>query len=442
MGDLKKFSCQDLASQLIRVRKQTEAIANPLTIEDYVIQTMPDVSPMKWHIAHVTWFFETFLLVPYLKDYQLFNPHYHYLFNSYYEAMGPFFPRAKRGNLSRPTVEEAYQYRHYVDQHLLSLVENFHNKEIPNEIMVRFLLGINHEQQHQELMLMDIKYNFANNPLRPPYAPPQTSTTNNSSNQIKNLWLECSGGVKEIGYKGNNFAFDIECPRHSLYLAPFQIQNRLVTNGEYLEFILAGGYKKPQYWLFDGWLTINTNRWQNPLYWEKRDSNWWIMTLQGMRPIDWDEPVCHVSYYEADAYARWANARLPTEGEWEVAAEQFENIKENNNNSAGTADNNYCGNFLETGYLHPIALSSHQETSSQFFGDVWEWTQSPYLPYPGYVPFENLLSEYNGKFACNQFVLRGGCAVTPNSHIRSTYRNFYYPNQRWPFTGLRLAKNI
>lgn len=439
MDELKK-----LLEQLQKVRQQTEKICAPLAVEDYLLQAMPDVSPMKWHLAHTTWFFETFLLVPFLKNYQLFNRHYPYLYNSYYESLGAYHARDKRGVISRPTVEETYRYRHAVDQVLPELINKI-TDEMRASILFRLELGIHHEQQHQELMLMDIKYNFAQNPLRPAYintslgsargaralninaraprALPGEGAFSQNAQPNDNL-LIFEGGMHQIGSNDPHFSFDNERPQHTLYLEPFKINRHLVSNGQYLEFISAGGYQKPEYWLSDGWLRVQKEKWQTPLYWEKIDGEWWVMTLFGMQPLDLNEPVCHVSFYEADAFARWAKARLPTEMEWEVAAQQF----------------SLEGNFLESGHFHPLSIGG--DDSGQFFGDVWEWTQSPYVPYPGFVPFEAPLSEYNGKFACNQYVLRGGCALTPQSHMRVTYRNFYYPYQRWPLTGIRLGGDV
>ncbi|CAN5298929.1 ergothioneine biosynthesis protein EgtB [soil metagenome] len=406
-----------------QVRQKSVALCEPLNTEDYVIQAMPDVSPAKWHLAHVTWFFETFILLKFLPNYQLFHKNYDYIFNSYYDALGNYYPRASRGILARPTVEEIYKYRAYVDEHMLALFMHV-NVNIMTDLKFRIELGINHEQQHQELLLMDIKYNFSKNPLRPAY-------THTFSKKISTVataelkWEEYPGGLFEIGYQGENFAYDNECPRHKIYLQPFQLSNRLITNGEYLEFIAADAYKNPLYWLADGWQIIKSQQWQSPLYWEKINDEWWTMTLQGMHPVEMHEPVCHISYYEADAYARFVQARLPSEAEWEIAAAHFSS----------------SNNFLETGLLHPTAANNNSDLQ-QMFGDLWEWTKSSYLPYPGFVPFKPPLSEYNSKFACNQFVLRGGCAVTPYSHFRPTYRNFFYPQQRWAFTGIRIARDL
>ncbi|MBD1856001.1 MULTISPECIES: ergothioneine biosynthesis protein EgtB [Leptolyngbya] len=398
------------------IRRVSEQICQPLAIEDYILQAMPDVSPPKWHLAHTTWFFETFLLVPYLPGYEVFHPQFNYLFNSYYEAVGSRHPRPHRGLLSRPTVEEIYRYRAYVDQAMGLFLQEF--AEVPLESLI--LLGLQHEQQHQELLLTDIKYNLALNPLRPAY---RSDLSLPASIASKMGWLSYCGGIYTIGHEGESFAFDNESPRHSVYLQDYELADRLVTNGEYLEFIQAGGYNRPEFWLSDGWATVQAERWSAPLYWEQMDRTWWIMTLAGLRPLDSNEPVCHVSFYEADAYARWAGKRLPTEAEWEIAARQVA----------------IQGNFLESGRLHPSGAQG-MTRPAQMFGDVWEWTQSAYLAYPGFQPAKGAVGEYNGKFMCNQMVLRGGSCVTPQSHIRPSYRNFFPASTRWQFSGIRLAQ--
>jgi len=405
-----------------RVRQLSEQLCQPLEIEDYGIQGMPDVSPPKWHLAHTTWFFETFLLLPHLTGYEVFHPQLGYLFNSYYEAVGQRHPRPQRGLLSRPTVEEVYSYRTYVDQAMQQLLSDLGDDPGVIDLVT---LGLHHEQQHQELLLTDIKYNFALNPLRPVYRSDivQSSVACAVS---KEGWLDYPGGLYSIGYNapGNHsaFAFDNELPRHPVYLQDFWLASRLITNGEYLEFMQAGGYHRPEYWLAEGWVTIQTAGWQSPLYWEKIDGAWWLMTLAGLRPLNEQEPVCHVSFYEADAYARWAGKRLPTEAEWEVAAAQVP----------------LEGNFVESDRLHPVPAGG-KSRPDQLFGDVWEWTQSAYLPYPGYQPAPGAVGEYNGKFMCNQMVLRGGSCATSQSHIRASYRNFFPTAARWQFSGIRLA---
>lgn len=423
-------TCHSLSDRYSQVRQLSEWITQPLETEDYVIQTMPDVSPPKWHLAHTTWFFETFLLLPHLPGYEAFHPQFGYLFNSYYETVGERHPRPQRGLLSRPTVAAIYQYRAYVDQAMQRLLS------LPDQAALESLiiLGLHHEQQHQELLLTDIKHILATNPLRPAYrsdlpiAPVPVGS--------KEQWLDYSGGLYSIGHSaiehlaighlGDDFAFDNELPRHQVYLQDYYLAARLVTNGEYLEFIQSGGYDQPDHWLSEGWATVQAQRWQAPLYWEnmgeKMDGDWGVMTLSGLRALNLHEPVCHVSFYEADAYARWAGKRLPTEAEWEVAAAQVA----------------VQGNLLAQGYLHPVPAMGLTRPD-QMFGEVWEWTQSAYLPYPGFRPAKGAIGEYNGKFMCNQMVLRGGSCATPPSHVRATYRNFFPPATRWQFSGIRLA---
>ncbi len=412
------LSSPSLLSQYQQVRQVSDRICQPLAIEDYVIQSMADVSPPKWHLAHTTWFFETFLLIPHLPGYEVFHPQFGYLFNSYYEAVGARHPRAERGLLSRPTVIEVYEYRQYVDRAMATLIDT-----VPeySDLGSSIGLGLHHEQQHQELLLTDIKHILATNPLHPVYRVTQPLENRSTTADIDRpqQWLKYHGGVVSIGHQGDGFAFDNESPQHQTYLQDYKIADRLVTNGEYLEFIEAGGYQQSQYWLAEGWLTVQQQQWRSPLYWEQIDGQWWIMTLGGLRPIAEREPVCHVSYYEADAYASWRGARLPTEAEWEHAAKLV----------------SLEGNFLDSDRLHPISASKNY----QFFGDTWEWTQSAYLPYPGFQVAEGAIGEYNGKFMCGQMVLRGGSCVTPHNHIRSTYRNFFPPSTRWQFSGIRLA---
>ncbi|NJL19875.1 MAG: ergothioneine biosynthesis protein EgtB [Leptolyngbyaceae cyanobacterium SM1_3_5] len=405
---------QSLITFYQQVRQISEQICKPLAIEDYGIQSTADVSPPKWHLAHTTWFFETFLLVAHLPGHQVFHPKFGYLFNSYYEAIGERHPRPQRGLLSRPTVEEVYRYRAYVDEAMRSLLTN-----LTPQLESLIELGLHHEQQHQELLLTDIKHIFAINPLRPVYQP---SLPTQPSSPPQEQWLDYPSGLYAIGHDQPNFAFDNESPRHQVYLQDYWLASRLVTNGEYLEFVQSGGYSQPEHWLAEGWATIQAQQWQAPLYWEQIDGDWWMMTLGGMQQLDADEPVCHVSFYEADAFARWAGKRLPTEAEWEVA----------------TAQVPLQGNFLETGRLHPMPAIARTRPD-QLFGDVWEWTQSAYLPYPRYQPAAGAVGEYNGKFMCGQMVLRGGSCVTSHSHVRSTYRNFFPPATRWQFSGIRLS---
>ncbi len=404
-------------------RHVTEKICKPLEIEDYVIQTMPEASPAKWHLAHVTWFFEAFLLKPYLTDYKEFNQGFHYIFNSYYQQLGVMHPRAKRGLLSRPTVADIYRYRAYVDEKMQILIENIGEQP---EIQKRIMIGLNHEQQHQELFFTDIKYNLSVNPLYPVYRDDLAPAPQTNPNPNLQQWHHFDSGMYQIGNNAQNeFIFDNEYPTHQHYVDEFQLSSRLITNGEYIEFIEDKGYQRPEFWLSDGWATVQQQQWQAPLYWQKRDDAWWCFTLSGLQPVDENAPVCHVSYFEADAYTTWADARLATEFEWEVAAQSLP----------------MEGNFYEADHLQPIPAldATHLQ---QMYGDVWEWTRSPYVAYPKYRPAKGAIGEYNGKFMCNQFVLRGGSCVTSQNHIRLSYRNFFYPHERWQFKGFRLAKDV
>lgn len=417
-------SRMDFIERYQNIRSFTEQLCEPLATEDYVIQSMPDVSPTKWHLAHVSWFFETFLLFPAISEYRSLHPQYAYLFNSYYNTIGERHCRPNRGLISRPTVKETYQYRKYVDEHVLDLLEKIDEQRLM-ELAFIITLGFHHEQQHQELILTDIKHVFSCNPLYPTYKkrPPV-----NASSIPPMEWVAFPEGIYWIGHEGEGFAFDNEGPRHREFVQPFQLASRLVTNGEYLKFIEDGGYQNPLLWLSEGWATVRAEEWQAPLYWERRDGRWWTMTLSGLREVDMAEPVCHVSYYEADAYARWAGARLPTEAEWEVAAR----------------DVPIEGNFVENGLYHPAPLNASSTVGklAQMYGDVWEWTQSSYSPYPGFRPGPGAIGEYNGKFMCNQYVLRGGSCATSRSHIRPTYRNFFPANAQWQFMGIRLAREV
>lgn len=410
-----------LVTDFTAVRQATEALCTPLATEDYVIQATPDVSPTKWHLAHVTWFFETFLLKPNLAGYEPIDPRYEFLFNSYYNAVGLQYDRPSRGLLSRPTVAEVYDYRAHVDRAMLALLEQAGEQQIA-ELAPAVVLGINHEQQHQELLLTDIKYNLSINPLRPAYH--DRDLPRGAPAPL--AWVEYEGGIRKVGHEGERFAFDNESPRHQALLRPHRLASRLVTCGEYLEFMEAGGYDLADLWLSQGWGAVQAQGWEAPLYWERIDGEWWVFTLSGMQRVDEHAPVAHVSYVEADAYARWAGKRLPTEQEWEQAA-------------AGLAVE---GNLVESGLYHPVAPDAvNGAAPRQMFGDVWEWTQSAYLPYPGFDPVAGALGEYNGKFMVGQMVLRGGSCATPRSHVRATYRNFFYPPDRWQFMGLRLAED-
>ena len=406
------------------VRRETEALTANLAPEDQSIQSMPDVSPTKWHLGHTTWFFETFLLSRFDPDYRVFDPAFGFLFNSYYEAAGPRHPRAERGLLSRPTVDIVMAYRDHVTAATARLIERIAEPEWI-EIAGLLELGAHHEQQHQELILMDIKHIFSLNPLLPAYQAPQLQVQATVSSPP---WVDFAGGLKEIGHWGSGFAFDNESPRHKVWIEPFRLAARPVTCGEYLGFIEEAGYKRPEFWLSDGWATVREQGWEAPLYWLREEPEWSIFTLSGRRRLNPAEPVCHLSFYEADAFARWAGKRLPTEVEWEIAAEGLP----------------VSGNFADRGHFHPSADSSSGAVPQlrQMYGDVWEWTASPYIAYPRFRPAGGAIGEYNGKFMCNQIVLRGGAAVTPSGHIRATYRNFFPPSARWAFGGLRLAEDI
>jgi ergothioneine biosynthesis protein EgtB len=404
------------------VRDFFNILCEPLKTEDYVIQSMPDVSPTRWHLAHTSWFFEAFVLHNTVKNYKPFHPQYSFLFNSYYTQIGERFTRSNRGLLSRPTVEEVYDYRKYVDKKVTEFIENCTEAQLI-EFGPVIEIGINHEQQHQELMLTDIKHVFSMNPLHPVYIEKNTSPVNYIP---KTSYINFDEGVYEIGHPGNEFGYDNEFPRHKEYIKPFGLAARLVTNREYMDFIENGGYKKPELWLSDGFSIVQKENWKAPMYWEICDGEWWNFKLTGFHKIDLNEPVCHISYYEADAFARWAGYRLPTESEWEIAAHNLP----------------VSGNFAENGNFHPIALEENENSSlKQMYGDVWEWTMSPYIPYAGYKTMPGALGEYNGKFMSNQMVLRGGSCATSSTHIRKYYRNFFYPGSRWQFMGLRLAKD-
>jgi ergothioneine biosynthesis protein EgtB len=415
---------ETLVRRYHQVRQFTNQLCIPLVTEDYVIQAMPDVSPPKWHLAHTSWFFETFILAAASPGYRSPHASYSYLFNSYYVSAGERHCRPKRGLLSRPTVEEVYSYRAYVDQHMATFLEGSYGEELERwSPLVE--LGLHHEQQHQELLLTDVKYNFACNPLRPAYVTRDVPSCTSAVGPLQ--WVSFPEGVYWIGHGGQGFAFDNESPRHRNFIEPFELASRLITNGEYLAFMTDRGYERPELWLSMGWDAVQRERWHAPLYWEQQDGSWWMMTLAGMRPVREDEPVCHVSYYEADAYARWADAHLPTEAEWEVAA----------------APLSVQGNFVECQTFHPLPSQTNSEAPLvQIYGDVWEWTQSHYSPYPGYIAPSGAIGEYNGKFMANQFVLRGGSCATSVSHLRPTYRNFFPADARWQFMGIRLARTI
>jgi ergothioneine biosynthesis protein EgtB len=415
-----------LAERYRTVRSFTTALASPLSEEDCVVQSMPDASPTKWHLAHTTWFFEAFVLGRSARcPYRAFDPQYNYLFNSYYEGVGDRHPRPERGLLTRPSLAEVARYRRHVDDAMLELLRG----DLDADLAFRVTLGLHHEQQHQELLLTDIQHAFSRNPMRPPFRDASRALAATRATSPPLVWHAFSDGLHFIGHDGADFAFDNETPRHRVFLEPFSIASRLVTNAEYAEFVRRGGYEKPELWLSDGWAVARARGWRAPLYWEiegdRREANR-SFGLYGLRPIDPHAPVCHVSFYEADAYARFVGARLATEAEWEVVAERARPE----------------GNFIEQDRLVPAPAVGPERTDlpAQLFGDVWEWTQSPYVAYPGFVPFAGELGEYNGKFMCNQLVLRGGSCLTSASHIRASYRNFFPPDARWQYTGIRLAR--
>lgn len=402
------------------IRETTERLCLPLKTEDYGAQPMVDVSPPKWHLAHSTWFFENFILIKYKKDYKVFHPTYGYLFNSYYESIGERVSRAKRGDMTRPTVEEVYAYRSYVDRQMLDLLES--PEQIPEDIL---LLGLNHEQQHQELLLTDLKYTLAQNPLYPAYNG-YTDTSREETEFLQGDYLEVEEGIYQIGSDSSSFCFDNERGLHKVYLHGFRFMDRLITNSEYLEFMEDGGYKNFRHWLLEGWEWVKANHINAPLYWQKIEGDWYSYTLSGLKKVSLNAPVTHISYFEADAYASWKGKRLLTEAEWEVAARQY------------AGELNPLANFLEGGFYEPKPAGYN----NQLFGDTWEWTSSAYLPYPFYQKSSGAVGEYNGKFMINQMVLRGGSCVTPEDHIRHSYRNFFHPDKRWQFTGIRLAESL
>lgn len=404
----------DLIARYLHVRARSEGLVRDLTAEDMQIQSMPDASPVKWHLAHTSWFFETFLLTPHLEGYRPLDEAYRTLFNSYYEAVGDRPPRPERGLLTRPSIEEVRAYRAHVDEEMERLLERAGEDA---GIAGLLDLGLAHEEQHQELMLMDLKHAFSRSPLEPAYRPGEPRQAAEPSDLT---FTEHPGALSGLGHTGPAFAFDNEGPRHRVLLEPWRLADRLVTSGEWIAFIEDGGYRDPRWWLSDGWATVQAQRWTAPEYWRRDDDgDWSVFTLSGRRAVDPAEPVCHVSFYEADAYARWAGKRLPTEAEWEIAAAQ--------------------GHLADGGVLHPRPASG--VGPRQFSGEAWQWTASAYSPYPRYRPAEGAVGEYNGKFMSGQMVLRGGACVTPPGHQRLTYRNFYPPHARWAFSGVRLAED-
>jgi ergothioneine biosynthesis protein EgtB len=405
------------ARRLEAVRRRTVALAAPLSPEDAMVQSMPDASPAKWHLAHTSWFFETFVLARAEPDVPPFDARWSYLFNSYYEAVGARQPRPERGLLSRPPLEDVLRYRARIDERMAALLAAAPAEELLDVVD----LGVAHEEQHQELLLTDVKHAFWSQPLRPAYGAPPPPAGRGAAPLA---FLRREGGVREVGAPASGFAFDNERPRHRALLEPHGLASRPVTCGEWLAFMEAGGYARPVHWLSEGWDAAQRSGWTAPLYWTREGGRWWQFTLGGMRPVDEAEPVAHVSYYEADAYARWAGARLPAEEEWEAAAE-------------GSAR---AGTFADARRFHPAAAEPG-EGLLQAFGDVWEWTRSAYAPYPGFRPGPGALGEYNGKFMVSQLVLRGGSCATPAGHVRPSYRNFFHPGDRWQFSGVRLARD-
>ena len=414
-----------LRSQYEQVRTLWDNLCKPLVREDYVMQTEAGVSPPKWHLAHTTWFFEEFILKDHLKGYEIFNEKFPFLFNSYYNSMGQFMEKESRGMVSRPTLDDVLAYRRHVDSAMNELFTTMDSDSRVDSLLPMVRLGLNHEQQHQELFLMDIKNIFYHNPLNPVYK--EQTAVNGSARPAPFAWHQVDEGLTEIGFAGDEFCYDNEEPRHKTFLQNHAFATRPVLNGEYLEFIKAGGYRDSRYWLSDGWNAVHQHGWFAPKYWLRDEGGFKIMTLNGMKPIDENEPVSHVSYYEADAFARWKGLRLPTEFEWEHTA-QHHQIR---------------GNFMDDEVYHPTAPQNRDgEPCADLYGNLWEWTMSPYMPYPGFQALAEGVKEYNGKFMCNQFVLRGGCCATPADHIRPTYRNFFYPDDRWQFSGFRLAKDL
>jgi len=412
-------STTTLAERYRHTRAVSLQLVRTLETEDYVVQSMPSVSPTKWHLAHTTWFYERFILGPYLPGYEACDERYHYLFNSYYYTQGDMHARDRRGLLTRPTVAEILAYRAHVDEHISRLLAG----DTAKNFAFLITLGINHEQQHQELMLTDIKHVLSCNPLQPALIDARFRIRAEPMPALR--FTDFAGGLVEIGTSADTFWFDNETPRHSIYLEPFQLGDRLITNAEYRDFIDDAGYRRSALWLADGWAWLNDEHIDRPLYWSSDLSS--QFTLAGTRDIDPAAPVTHISFYEADAFARWAGARLPREAEWESVA----------------ATEPVGGTFVENGLYHPQPLAGNpDDMPAQLFGDVWEWTASPYSPYPGFQPLEGSIGEYNGKFMCNQLVCRGGSCVTAENHIRPTYRNFFYPQDRWQFFGLRLARDV
>lgn len=411
-----------LASRYRAVREMSVELARPLSPEDSCVQSMDDASPTKWHLAHASWFFETFVLEAARSDYRAFDDSYRILFNSYYESVGRQYLRPRRGLLTRPDLATVRAYRQHVDGEILALLEE---GALPDSLLGILELGLHHEQQHQELLLTDAKHLLSCNLQWPAYRRDLEAPPRRESTPLR--WRRGREGLQSIGHLGAGFGFDNEGPRHQVFVAPHELASRLVSNGEYREFMADGGYARPELWLSDGWATRRREQWEAPAYWLRHEETWQIFGLGGVRPLDPGEPVAHLSFFEADAYARWAGARLPLESEWELAAKEPDPED----------------NLLETGWLQPAsARNEASDVPAQLFGDVWEWTGSPYVSYPGYRAASGALGEYNGKFMCNQYVLRGGSCATPRSHIRASYRNFFPAHARWQWSGLRLARDL
>ncbi len=404
-------STDELIEKFISVRAKSIQICENLETEDFVIQPCPEVSPPKWHLAHTTWFFEELILVQFSDQFSRFDESFQVLFNSYYKSAGKHWIQGNRGDLSRPTVKNIFKYREYIDSQMVSFLRT---TKMSSEVNFLLTIGLHHEQQHQELLLMDIKYILGSNPMMPAYSQDEPP----ASVDIPRSWKEYKEGIYEVGHRSSEFAYDNEGPKHKVYLYPFSIRENTVSNGEYLDFMNSGGYSNPQYWLSEGWDWLNRDKIGNPLYWKKVDGEWFEFTLYGLRPLDLNAPVTHINYFEADAFAHWTNHRLPTEHELEIF------LKDSNS----TFDK-------EVNYLQPTRADLS-------VGQVWCWSKSHYSPYPGFRTFKGMLGEYNGKFMCNQFVLKGGCIATDEEHYRHTYRNFYQPHQRWMFSGIRIAKDL